>query len=91
MTKIIQFSNEFDVLPSRDNNPWMGGQPCTSSAAFSPGILGNSEIYKALEEATLKLGRIGEEGRDFLPRLAGRFLGLATLVKAESEVCDCCL
>lgn len=61
----------------------------TSSASSSPGVLGNSEIYRALEEATLKLGRIGEEVRDFLPRLAGHFLGLATLAKAESEDCDC--
>lgn len=25
VTKIIQVSNEFDILPSRENNSWIGG------------------------------------------------------------------
>lgn len=37
MTKIKQFSTRFDVLYSRENNPWTGGVQClTSSGAFFP-------------------------------------------------------
>lgn len=38
MTNIKQFSKEFDVLHSREDNPWGGGQ-CLPSSLF-PGDLG---------------------------------------------------
>ena len=53
MTKIKQFSNEFDVLYPRENNPWIG---ITSPAVehYSEEIWGKSKFYGALEKATWK-------------------------------------
>lgn len=52
-TKIIQFSNKFDVLFLRVNNPWVEGVQCLTTAEHpSRGIYGKSEMYRKLEEAT---------------------------------------
>lgn len=37
----------------------------------SQGISGKSEFYRALEEAVWTQGRVGQDVRDFLIRLAG--------------------
>lgn len=64
MTKIIQFNNKFDVLYSRENNPWIGGVPCLTSTRvlfpkdFEQDQVVWSELYR---EATQKQGMIGQE------------------------------
>lgn len=32
MTKIMEFSNKFDVLYARENSPWIGGEQCLTSS-----------------------------------------------------------
>lgn len=55
MTKEKQFRNEFDVLYSREDSPQIGAVQClTSSGDSFQGIVGKSEHYRALEEATRK-------------------------------------
>ena len=45
MAKLKQFSNEFDILYSSKNNPWVGGVQCLiSSGDSSRGIWGESEF-----------------------------------------------
>lgn len=49
--KTKQFSNEFDVLYSRESSPCTGGVQClTSSGHPSWGTLGKSDGYRALEQ-----------------------------------------
>lgn len=56
MTKQRQFSNEFNVLYSRENNPWVGGgQYLISSGACFPRVLGQEQVA----EASKKQGMIG--------------------------------
>ena len=44
MPEIVEFSNKFDVLYSRENNPWIGGvKYLTSSGAFFPGGFGQEQ------------------------------------------------
>lgn len=58
MTKLKQFSNEFDVLYSRENNPWTGGtQGLTSSDTLCQRILGKS----ALKGSMWKQDTIGQQ------------------------------
>lgn len=60
MIKLKQFSNEFDVLYSREDSPWMG--ECRAARAGEPsswGIWGRSEFYRMLEEASSTQGMIG--------------------------------
>lgn len=58
MTKLKQLTGKFDVLYSRENSPWIGrgvggGYNASSAVEHCPGrILGKSECYRAVEEAT---------------------------------------
>ena len=58
MTKNKQFSNEFDVLYSRENNPCTGGAVFYSQGALFPRDLGQ-ERYGTLEATILKQGLTG--------------------------------
>lgn len=72
MTKIIKFSNEFDILFSRENNPWTGGGQClTSSGRLFLRDFGQERVLQRLEEAVQEQGVTGSEVRDFLTRPAG--------------------
>lgn len=49
MTKLKQFSNKFDALYSRENNPWTGEYMASQAVKHSSqGILGKSEFYRVL-------------------------------------------
>lgn len=72
--KTNTFSNEFAVLYSRENSPWMGGvQNFTSSGRLFPGDFGRKLVLQknSLGEAAWKQGMIGQEVRHFLVRLSG--------------------
>ena len=52
VTKIIQLGNEFDVLYSRKNSPWIGGVQClASSRAPLLRDFGQVLFLQGLEEA----------------------------------------
>ena len=74
MTKIIQFSNEFEVLYSRENSLWVGGVQFLTVEYSCLGILDKWEFYRALEEATWKRYN-WLEGQDFPIRQQVYFLG----------------
>lgn len=47
MTKLKQFSKEFNAIYSRKNSPWIGGIQClTGVERSSQGILGKREFYR---------------------------------------------
>lgn len=49
MTKLKRFSNEFDVLYSRENDPWTGGtQGLTSSNTLRQRIVGKGGLKGAM-------------------------------------------
>ena len=59
MIKIKQFSSEFNVLYSRENNPWVGGvQGLTKGGAPFLRDL-RLEFHRALEAARRKQGMVG--------------------------------
>ena len=50
----------FEVLYSKESNPWIGGHSDLEAVEYSPQeILGKTKFYKALEETTQKQGTIG--------------------------------
>lgn len=61
MTKIIQFSNEFDGLYSRKNTPWTGGRtvPHKQWDILPGGNLGRERVLQGIKKATWKQGRMG--------------------------------
>ena len=61
MTKLKQFSNEFDALYSRENNPWIEGVQCLTSSGvfFLRDVWARVSSYRMLEEATWEWGMIG--------------------------------
>lgn len=60
MTKIKQFTNEFDVLYSRENSPRIGEHRTQNVTEHSPrGILDGRELAGILGEARRKQGSIG--------------------------------
>lgn len=62
MTKLKQLSDKSDDLYSGENSPWIGGAQCLAAVeAPSPGTLGKSELYRALEEATWQPGMTGKD------------------------------
>lgn len=91
MTELKQFSNESDVLYSRDKNPWIGRTQCIKSngTLFSRDF-GQEQI---LENVQLRQhgngsGLASMGCRDFLIRLArSYFLWKGKLAKAELD-CD---
>ena len=87
MTKIIQLGNEFDVLYSRKNSPWIGGVQClASSRAPLLRDFGQVLFLQGLEEARQEwhdwLG--GQE----LPSKVNRpyFLGQGKLAKLSWSI-----
>lgn len=77
MTKLNQFSSEFDAFFSRENNQWIGGAQClTTGEHCSQGIWGKREFDRMLEEATWRTEHdwLGSQG---FPCKAGKsyFLG----------------
>lgn len=63
MMKLKQISTAFDVLYSREDNPWIGEAQCPlSSGTLFLGDFGQWRVLW-LEEATVM---IGQEVRDFL-------------------------
>lgn len=71
MTELKQFSNEFAIFCSRENNPWVGGVvPHTPCCALPEGFWVGAG-FLVLEEAPWTLGMIGKEVGDSLIRLAG--------------------
>lgn len=51
MTKLEQFSSEFNVLYSRENSPWVEEIQCLARSEHSArGVLGKIKFYRALEE-----------------------------------------
>lgn len=60
MTKIKQFTNEFDVLYSRENSPRIREHRTQNVTEHSPrGILDGRELARILGEARRKQGSIG--------------------------------
>ena len=56
--KIKQFSNKFDVLHSRENNSWIGGEQYLTS--MLPGGFGQEGVLKSVSStATWEQGMIG--------------------------------
>ena len=49
MTKIIQFSNKFDVLYWRESSPWMREHSASQRGALFPKGFGQRESYRALK------------------------------------------
>ena len=73
MTKLKQFSNEFDVLFQGKTIHGLGEyRPTHAEEHSSRGTLGKDEFY--LEVVAQKQGLIGWVARDFLIRLVGPIL-----------------
>ena len=71
MTKLKDFSDEFDVPYIRENNPWISRLQCSQAVELSSrGNLVKSEFYRAFEAAVRKQGLIGSEVGDSLLNLS---------------------
>lgn len=68
--KTKQFSDEFDVHYSRENNPWIGGvQAYTSSKALFPKNVRQERVL--FRSGNMEAGHDWLGVRDFLLKLAG--------------------
>lgn len=86
-----QFSNEFNVLYSRENNLWADGEQClTSRGALIPKDLGKTMFSRMLEEAMWKQGRLGPEVGDVRARPAGPLFQGEVVATGKLD-CDSCM
>lgn len=92
MTKLKQFGNGFDVLYSRESNPWMREHSVSQAIETLPeAFWARVAFMEGLEGATQKLGRWTR--RLGFPSKASRscFLGSGERAKAQLEDGDWCV
>ena len=65
-------SNRFDVLYSRENNPWIWGVQClTNSGALFGRDLSQELVLQSVRKGNMETGHDWLGGWDFLTRLVG--------------------